>query len=52
MELIEAARIDGAREFRIFNQIVLPLMKPALAVQLIFTFVSSWNNYFIRFTPY
>ena len=43
----EAARIDGAREFRIFNQIVLPLMKPALAVQLIFTFVSSWNNYFI-----
>ena len=35
------------REFRIFNQIVLPLMKPALAVQLIFTFVSSWNNYFI-----
>ena len=47
MELIEAARIEGAREFRIFNQIVLPLMKPALAVQLIFTFVSSWNNYFI-----
>ena len=47
MELIEAARIDGAREFRIFNQIVLPLMKPALAVQMIFTFVSSWNNYFI-----
>ena len=47
MEIIEAARIDGAREFRIFNQIVLPLMKPALAVQLIFTFVSSWNNYFI-----
>ena len=47
MELIEAARIDGAKEFRIFNQIVLPLMKPALAVQMIFTFVSSWNNYFI-----
>ena len=43
----EAARIDGAKEFRIFNQIVLPLMKPALAVQMIFTFVSSWNNYFI-----
>ena len=46
-ELIEAARIDGAHEFRIFNQIVLPLMKPAIAVQAIFTFVSSWNNYFI-----
>lgn len=47
MELIEAARIDGAHEFRIFNQIVLPLVKPALAVQMIFQFVSSWNNYFI-----
>jgi multiple sugar transport system permease protein len=47
MELIEAARIDGAHEFRIFNQIVLPLMKPAIAVQAIFTFVSSWNNYFV-----
>ena len=45
-ELIEAARIDGAHEFRIFNQIVLPLMKPAIAVQAIFGFVSSWNNYF------
>jgi len=47
MDLVEAARIDGAREFRIFNQIVLPIMKPAMAVQAIFTFVSSWNNYFI-----
>lgn len=47
IDLIEAARIDGAHEFRIFNQIVLPLMKPALAVQMIFTFVSSWNNYFV-----
>ena len=47
IELLEAARIDGAHEFRIFNQIVLPLMKPAIAVQAIFTFVSSWNNYFI-----
>lgn len=47
IELVEAARIDGAHEFRIFNQIVIPLMKPAIAVQAIFTFVSSWNNYFI-----
>jgi multiple sugar transport system permease protein len=46
LSLIEAARIDGAGEFRIFNQIVVPLMKPAIAVQAIFTFVSSWNNYF------
>ena len=45
--LIEAARIDGASEFRIFNKIVIPLMKPAISVQAIFTFVSSWNNYFI-----
>ena len=47
IELVEAARIDGAHEFRIFNQIVLPLMKPAIAVQAIFAFVTSWNNYFI-----
>ena len=46
MSLIEAARIDGSGEFKTFNSIVLPLMKPAIAVQAIFTFVSSWNNYF------
>lgn len=46
-EIVEAARIDGSGEFRTFNHIVLPLMKPAIAVQAIFTFVSSWNNYFI-----
>ncbi|MGN0363130.1 MAG: carbohydrate ABC transporter permease [Bilifractor sp.] len=45
--LLEAARIDGAGELRIFNTIVLPLMKPAIAVQAIFSFVASWNNYFI-----
>jgi len=47
LSLIEAARIDGSGEFRTFNHIVLPLMKPAVAVQAIFSFVSSWNNYFI-----
>ena len=46
LSLIEAARIDGSGEFKTFNNIVLPLMKPAIAVQAIFTFVSSWNNYF------
>ncbi len=46
-EIVESARMDGAGEFRIFNQIVLPIMKPAIAVQMIFSFVSSWNNYFI-----
>lgn len=47
LSLVEAARIDGAKEFRTFNQIVLPIMKPAMAVQAIFTFVGSWNNYFV-----
>ena len=47
MEIVESARIDGAGEFRIFNQIVLPVLKPAIAVQMIFSFVESWNNYFI-----
>lgn len=47
LALVEAARIDGAGEFHIFNSIVLPIMKPAVAVQAIFTFVGSWNNYFI-----
>ena len=47
MELLEAARIDGAGEIRIYNTIVLPLMVPAMAVQAIFSFVSSWNNYFV-----
>ena len=46
MALLEAARIDGSGEFRTFNHIVLPLMKPAVAVQAIFTFVANWNNYF------
>lgn len=47
LSLVEAARIDGSGEFHTFNTIVLPLMKPAIAVQMIFTFVTSWNNYFI-----
>lgn len=47
MELVEAARIDGSGEFAIFNKIVLPIMKPAVAVQMIFSFVASWNNYFM-----
>ena len=46
ISLIEAARIDGSGEFRTFNSIVIPLMRPAIAVEAIFTFVSSWNNYF------
>ena len=44
MEILQSARIDGASEFRIFNQIALPMMKPAMATQAIFSFVGSWNN--------
>ena len=47
MEILQSARIDGAGEFRIFNQIALPMMKPAMATQAIFGFVSSWNNLFL-----
>ena len=47
ISLVEAARIDGSGEFKTFNSIVLPIMKPAMAVQAIFTFVGSWNNYFV-----
>ena len=47
LEIVEAARIDGCNEFRTFNSIVMPIMKPAMAVQGIFTFVANWNNYFI-----
>ncbi|MCQ2591671.1 MAG: carbohydrate ABC transporter permease [Treponema sp.] len=45
--IVEAARVDGCHEFKTFNRIVIPMMKPALAVQAIFSFVGSWNNYFI-----
>lgn len=46
VSLVEAARIDGSGEFHTFNRIVIPLVKPAIAVQTIFSFVGSWNNYF------
>lgn len=44
-ELLEAAKIDGAGEVRIFFQIALPLSKTIIATVCIFTFVGSWNNY-------
>ena len=47
IEIVEAGRIDGGHEFYIFNALVLPIIKPAMAVQVIFTFVFSWNNYFL-----
>ena len=44
VEIVEAARIDGSGEFKTFNIIALPLLKPAMATQAIFSFVGSWNN--------
>jgi multiple sugar transport system permease protein len=44
-ELIEAARIDGAGEWRIFSRVIMPLCGPALATLGILTFLSSWNNF-------
>jgi multiple sugar transport system permease protein len=46
LDIVEAARIDGCGEFRTFVSIAIPMMKPAIAVQAIFSFVTSWNNYF------
>ncbi|MDP4552179.1 carbohydrate ABC transporter permease [Guptibacillus hwajinpoensis] len=45
--LIEAARIDGASELRIFHTVAIPIMMPAVATMSIFTFIGSWNNYIV-----
>ena len=47
LEIVESARIDGSSEFMTFNRIVLPIMKPAIATQAIFSFVFNWNNLFL-----
>ena len=44
LEIIDAARIDGSKEFATFNRIAMPLLKPAVATQCIFAFIGSWNN--------
>jgi len=44
-ELLEAARIDGAGEWRIFTSIVLPLLKPVVVTLATFTFLASWNDF-------
>jgi multiple sugar transport system permease protein len=46
-DLIEAARIDGAGEFRIFQRIAFRLLAPGFVTVLLFTFVATWNNYFL-----
>lgn len=45
-DLIDAARMDGASEVRIWWQILLPIVRPSLATAAIFTFVNSWNDFF------
>jgi multiple sugar transport system permease protein len=45
-ELLDAARVDGATEFRIYWQIVMPLAKPALAALAIFTFTYQWDDFY------
>ena len=47
IDIVNSARIDGAKELYTFNFIVLPMMKPAMAIQAIFIFVSTWNNLFM-----
>ncbi|HEY3165481.1 MAG TPA: carbohydrate ABC transporter permease [Candidatus Limnocylindrales bacterium] len=44
-DLIDAARVDGAGEWRIWRQILLPVVRPSLAAVAIFTFVTSWNDF-------
>ena len=46
LEIIDAARIDGSKEFATFNKIAMPLLKPAIATQCIFAFIGSWNNFY------
>lgn len=48
-DLIDAARIDGASEFAIFHQVMMPLAVPGAATMGIFAFVASWNNFFNAF---
>ena len=46
-ELLDAARVDGAGEFRTFFQVALPMLRPAVVTVLLLSIVSSWNNYFL-----
>lgn len=47
IDIVNSARIDGGKEFYIFNRIIIPIMKPAIATQAIFSFVNSWNQLFL-----
>ncbi len=47
-EILEAARVDGASEWRTFTTIVMPIVKPGIGALAIFTFINSWNDYFLQ----
>ena len=47
-EMMEAAKIDGASEWKTFTSIVLPIIKPGIGALAIFTFINSWNDYFMQ----
>ena len=47
-EILEAARVDGAGELRTFSTVVLPMIKPGIGALAIFTFVNTWNDYFLQ----
>ena len=47
-EMMEAAKIDGAGEWKTFYTIALPLIKPGIGALAIFTFINSWNDYFMQ----
>nr|WP_161563904.1 carbohydrate ABC transporter permease [Streptomyces antimycoticus] len=46
-ETLEAARMDGASEFRTFRSVALPMLSPAFVTIFLFTFTASWNNFFL-----
>jgi len=48
-DLVDAARIDGSREFSTFNRIILPVLTPGLATMGIFTFVTTWNTFIMPY---
>ena len=47
-EMVEACRIDGASEWRTFTDVMFPMIKPGVGACAIFTFVNSWNDYFMQ----
>ena len=49
LDLLDAARIDGADEFKVFRRIAMPLAMPVIALVGFFSFVTNWNNYFLPF---